>query len=306
MKHINLFKISLLLIFLVIYSSCKNGDSFTTEPATDSGITGPYFDRPLPGLTPVKFAFSSLDATGSWHWNSAPSFSPDCKEMFFSKWVMSSNRSENFTVQVVNGKMTEVQKPSFASQYAENSPVFSIDGNKIFFIARKQNGIQVYETTRTSGLWSEAQPVKMTFRAPGSLGWTVSITRNETMYLEYSGDLYRSVPENGQYSSIEKLPAQVNSSSWDGYAAVDPDEKYIIFTSDKPGGFGKHDLYISFRNANGSWTQAKNMGDKINGIDEEGYPYITIDGKYLFFVSLKSGDTAYNSYWVDARIVDSY
>jgi hypothetical protein len=71
------------------------------------------------------------------------------------------------------------------------------------------------------------------------------------------------------------------------------------------------DLYISFRYNDGSWTTPKNMGRKINSDAKEGYPYVTVDGKYLFFYSTRVSalnerripDGPGNVYWIDAKMI---
>lgn len=99
----------------------------------------------------------------------------------------------------------------------------------------------------------------------------------------------------------------------------------LIFTSERPGGLGSGDLYISFIDEEGNWTKAKHMGDKINTPGSEYCPMISPDGKYLFFTSARRSTRripdkplTYDNfkkihsrslnglsdiYWVDARII---
>ncbi len=72
------------------------------------------------------------------------------------------------------------------------------------------------------------------------------------------------------------------------------------------------DLYISFRNDNGLWTKPKNLGRTINSAAKDEYPYISPDGKYLFFNinrpsalnKNKIPDGPGNIYWVNANFID--
>ena len=77
----------------------------------------------------------------------------------------------------------------------------------------------------------------------------------------------------------------------------------MIFTSNRPGGYGFNDLYISVYNDNESWSDPINLGTIINSDFEDTYPLITFDGQYFFFTTQKSGDLGYNPYWVDAQVV---
>ena len=71
-------------------------------------------------------------------------------------------------------------------------------------------------------------------------------------------------------------------------------------------GFGFHDLYISFQNDNGSWSEAQNMGSNINSDYEDFAPLISPDGNYLFYITKKETDLGSNPYWVDAQIIANY
>lgn len=65
---------------------------------------------------------------------------------------------------------------------------------------------------------------------------------------------------------------------------IPPDESYMIFSSTRPG-YGITDLFISFHKADGSWTEPENMGPGINTRAKETFPFVSFDGKYLFFMS---------------------
>ena len=94
---------------------------------------------------------------------------------------------------------------------------------------------------------------------------------------------------NGKYQEPEVLSRTINSKYLDYAFFVDPDEKFIIFTSTRPGGFTETDLHISYRQDNDSWSEAINLGEQINTVGDDGaaWPYISPDGKYLFFVAAK-------------------
>jgi hypothetical protein len=84
---------------------------------------------------------------------------------------------------------------------------------------------------------------------------------------------------------------------------MDPDERFIIFASNRPGGYGYHDLYISTRNPDNTWNAAVNLGPVINSSSGEASPYITPDGLYFFYTTEKPGDLGYNPYWISAEYI---
>jgi hypothetical protein len=83
------------------------------------------------------------------------------------------------------------------------------------------------------------------------------------------------------------------------------DESYLIWDSEREGGFGGSDLYISYRQQDGSWGPAINMGDKVNSDKEDFYASVTPDGKYILFNRGIDDEGNIDVYWVDAQIIES-
>ena len=83
---------------------------------------------------------------------------------------------------------------------------------------------------------------------------------------------------------------------------VAPDESYLILCQQKEEGFGRYDLYIHFQKEDGSWTEGINMGENINSSEYGFRPYVTPDGKYLFFTSNRSERGSI--WWVDAAVIE--
>ena len=98
------------------------------------------------------------------------------------------------------------------------------------------------------------------------------------------GDLYLSEMKNGQWSTPEPIPG-INTSHWESSASFTADEKYVYFTSDKPGGYGGSDIYRATLLENGRYGDIENLGAVINTPFDEDAPQIHTDGKTLFFSS---------------------
>jgi hypothetical protein len=73
---------------------------------------------------------------------------------------------------------------------------------------------------------------------------------------------------------------------------------------EKKGRYGDADLYISFRQDDGSWGSSINLGDKINTEYAEAYGSISPDGKFLFF-HRSYGNNKADIFWVDAQVIFS-
>jgi Tol biopolymer transport system component len=98
------------------------------------------------------------------------------------------------------------------------------------------------------------------------------------------------------------LDAPINTEHNEHDPFIAPDGSYLIFTSDRLGGFGSADLYICFRRNDDSWSQPKNMGPTINSNEYDYCAILSPDEKYFFFSSSRSGNG--DVYWVDAKIIE--
>lgn len=98
-------------------------------------------------------------------------------------------------------------------------------------------------------------------------------------------DLYISYWTPQGWSEPENLGPNINSGYWDSSPSLSPDNRVLYFSSNRPGGFGGKDLYMSIRKPNGKWGPAKNMGPFINSIGDETAPYIHADNQTLYYTS---------------------
>ena len=96
--------------------------------------------------------------------------------------------------------------------------------------------------------------------------------------------LYRSRLTAEGYGEPEALPAPINSGHDESNHWIAPDQSYLIFLSNRPGGLGQADLYISFRSGE-SWSTPRNLGPSINRVGGNGAftPFVSADGRTLYF-----------------------
>jgi len=107
---------------------------------------------------------------------------------------------------------------------------------------------------------------------------------------------------DGKYQKPIAFDDNINSGGYDYDPMIAPDESFLIFASGRKGGYGANDLYISFKNEDGSWTKAKNMGEKINSRTTEYAPSLSPDGNYFFFTSNINGSS--DIFWVSSKIIE--
>jgi len=280
-------------------------------------LTGQYFGQPPPGETPELFAPGIISTCRE---HSAAMFTPDGNEIWFGRMFP----QEICFAKIDNGRWTEPQTAPFSGKYNDLYPVLSPDGTGLFFSSDRPVGssgeslrrgeVDLWVADRIDDGWSEPRHLGETinFGRRTSCG---SVAANGNLYFttstvaDNSAEIYRSVLADGVYSAPESL-AELNSPQPDHCPFVAPDESYLIFSSFR-GGFGRSDLFISFRTSDGPWSEPVNMGAKINSAQKDEYPFVTPDGRYLFFNSNRPSalndttipDGPGNIYWVDAGII---
>lgn len=202
-----------------------------------------------------------------------------------------------------------LQSQNINTEYDEYMPVTDADETKIIFTYRgpkskggmlNENGDpdpngaffgeDIYEALRTpEGDWGIAHPIDNlnTDRndAPVALsadGQTLFLYRNRP---DSSGNIYYSKLVGNQWSPPAALPGGINTEYWEGSACLAFNENVIIFSSERPGGFGGRDLWRSVKLPNGKWSLPINLGPNVNTPYDEDSPFLFYDGVTLYFSS---------------------
>jgi tetratricopeptide (TPR) repeat protein len=109
------------------------------------------------------------------------------------------------------------------------------------------------------------------------------------------GALYLSERDDyGVYKTPVPLDKTIDSDKDEIAATITPDGNTIYFASNRSGGMGGTDLYVSKRLPGGKWGEAMNLGKEINTANDEDFPNISPDGKMLYFSS--NGHTSMGGY----------
>jgi Tol biopolymer transport system component len=135
-----------------------------------------------------------------------------------------------------------------------------------------------------------------------------SVTREGHLYFtsEREGgpgkeDIYRAEYFNGSWLTARPLDTGVNSAYYEFNAYVSPDESLLIFTSyGRSDDTGRGDLYFSKKNTDGSWSPATNL-KAANSTDLDYCPFVSPDGKTLYYTSEKAGKKNGNIYMLPPR-----
>ena len=309
MKH-KTFLIGFLLPIIFVINSIAKPDDFPF-------LKGPYLGQKPPGMKPEIFAPNLV----------SKSESRDLMHGFFDKgklfilyrypMILKGNWTKQplILMKEVKGRWTAPYKSKQAGKpwfyNLESVPA----GERIIFAWTKNfdgtgpsRELYLWSCTRTKNGWGK--PIRL--EAPVNQGFDTwpSLSLDKTLYFisrraggEGGMDIYMSRPENGKYKKVINLGKEINTNYTDEDPYIAPDGSYLLFDSNRPGGYGSHDLYITFCKADRTWAKPINLGEKINSEYSENRPYVSPDAKYLFFTSTRRGSP--DAYWVDADIISS-
>lgn len=172
---------------------------------------------------------------------------------------------------------------------SEYNPVISGDGKTIVFTAEKKFYTGIFMSKKKNGKWGVPINLLPQLGIDGDCETTSISKDGKELYLyredDLDGNLYVSHFKNGSWSNIKKLGQNINTEYWESHAYISRDGEKLYFTSNRPGGYGDLDIYVAERNNDGSWGEPSNLGPTINTPWREDTPFLTGDGKNLFFSS---------------------
>ena len=183
---------------------------------------------------------------------------------------------------------------SINSTYSEYYPSFTID-DSIMVFTRRGKGIRedFIKTSKIDNGYRLASPVQGQLNEEPSKGG-ISISQDGE-WLLFAGnfsksgfgnfDIYLAYATPEGWSDPYNLGENVNTEFWESSPSISPDKQTLYFSSNRSGGFGGKDLYVSHRLPNGNWGPAENMGPNFNTPADDLAPFIHSDNQTLYFTS---------------------
>ncbi len=145
------------------------------------------------------------------------------------------------------------------------------------FLAKKKEGF--WNTPESMPINTKGHDASIALSPDGQELYTYRSTRKD------KGDIYLSNLVGDKWSEPKKLGKNINSEFWEGSCSISADGQYLYFSSERPGGSGGRDIYVSKKMATGEWDVPSNLGTNINTPYNDDAPFIHPDGITLFFSS---------------------
>lgn len=205
------------------------------------------------------------------------------------------------------------------TMYPEYSPVISLDGTSLYFTSKRpwenettnqyreiNEDIYVTILNEETNEWDPATRLEFCSRELNEASIGISVDeRRIYIYKDNTGhgDIYYSDFSSNHFSMIKPDDrGLLNTENWETHCSVSVDGKHLFFVSDREDGYGGRDIYSISRNADGTWTEPKNLGPKVNTKYNEEGVFIAIDNKTLYFSS--NGETSMGGYDVYSTTLD--
>jgi len=282
------------------------------QETIDYKLRGSYLGQKVPGMTPELFAQGIITTDIS---EGCSGWGNDMEYFIFQRWI--DGKSILYIMYQVKAKWTKPEVLPFVEKYRVGDFTISPDGKTLAFasnllideIGSEGEGGNIWTVEKIPNGWTEPKHIGNPVNTKYHDSYPC-IAANGNLYFFSrkpggfgQSDLYMSEYKNDKYQVPVNMGEKFNTEyhEWDTYVA--PDESYLIYCSMKPGGLGSDDLYISFREKDGSWGAPIHMGDEINSPESENRPYVSPDGKYLFYTSTKRGNR--DIYWVSTEIFEN-
>jgi hypothetical protein len=226
-------------------------------------------------------------------------FSRDGKTFYFTKRTMWPYFSAICVSQLRNGRWSEPEVAPFSGQYSDLTPFVSPDGAHLYFASHRPvdgvatPGYSIWVVDREGEAWSQPHRLPAPINDRGSVISPV-ITRSGSLYF-LRGDLPHAFVAarmgDGWAEPVEAGDANAPDSYETG-VYVDADERFMVVAAvgrddalhTAEGVYARADLYVRDRVANG-WSSLRHLEPPVNSAADEGAPFVSPDGHYLYFMS---------------------
>jgi outer membrane protein OmpA-like peptidoglycan-associated protein len=193
--------------------------------------------------------------------------------------------------------------PAVNSDYSEYWPSLTVDEQVLMFTVMLPGDVQTggdpismqedfYYSIRAGDSWEPRKNAGAPLNTPDNEGAQSMTADGRTLWFtacnrpggEGMCDLYYSTLEEGKWSTPRNAGSPLNSRYSEKHPSISADGRILYFTSNRPGGYGSYDIWMSERHGD-QWSDPVNLGDSVNTEGLEQSPFIHPDQQSLYFSS---------------------
>ena len=179
----------------------------------------------------------------------------------------------------------------------EYLPALSADGSTLIFTrSKKIDGFRnedFYLSYNNTDDWQLAENLGEPINTPQNEGAQCITADGLTLYFTACSrndsygrcDIYESNFVNDKWTEPVNLGENINTENWESQPAISADGRQLFFVSNRSGGRGGKDIWVSYKNAKGTWIKAKNLGKDINTSKDDISPFLHWDNQTLYYSS---------------------
>ncbi len=283
--------LSFLFVLFSISVFAQNGDKYFKEK--DYQRASLSYEREAPGnaslylnLAKSYFAMQEFDKAIA-ALNTYKEKYASADKVYVNKLLaLLERQDEKVKVENMGGKVNSAND--------EYIPRVLQDGKTLYFISESRNGGKGgediwYSTLDNEKNWTD--PINMSALNSASHEGILAMSPDEKVAVVFGnytgsfggGDLFYTVKTNDGWSPPCNMGGAINTGKWESLACIGPDGKTMIYSTDKGDGKGS-DLYVTVLSEDG-WSAPKNLGNTINSSESDKYPFLSADGKTMYFAS---------------------
>jgi WD40-like Beta Propeller Repeat len=250
---------------------------------------------PLP--VPTLFAPGVITADD---YETHAAFSPGGDTVYFLKCTTDLSWSVIYSSKFSDRKWSKPSVVSFSGKYIDIDPFVTADGNTIYFSSNRpvnegdtiRPDMDIWKTDRVGTDWGKPVHLGPAINSPTD-EYYPTLTDGGILYFGSarsggagSSDIYRSVPVNGNFVTVENIGTVINTPNNEYEPFIAPDESYLIFMATIPPGLRNAGLFISYHKGD-TWSAPEMINDDVNSPAIDWGAKITRDKKYLIFGSTR-------------------
>ncbi len=266
-------------------------------------LEGPYLGQDPPGLIPKLFAPGIVSING--RYEGAISFSPDLEEAYFG----ANNEGEETAIyfsKLEGNQWSAIKRANFTNgeKVEELHPHVSYDGKRIYFTALDSifSDEKIWYINRLEDSWSDAKILDSPIN-DDMVFFPNQPENGDLYYFNLSkGKTYHAPNKDGEFPEVQEV------LEFGHHAFISPSQDYLVLTARNKEVEKRrdNDVYVCFKEQDGTWTKPINLGNAVNSDFDEKSPSITPDGKYLFFGRAeREGEIGLsNIHWVSTEVID--